>query len=227
MAAIEGGQSLLVADVGLAAAMGLHTVNKPAAHGNQGHYRLAAKTGTIAAALAADAQLFTWRWSDISRLCIVTRVKAQFQALTPFTAATLTDFGFNLHKVTSVSAGGGGTAITAFSKMRSTMATSLLAASGTDVRIATTAALTSLTTIDANPLAASIGDCQRVNPAAGTEEVVPNVPILDFAPDIASGESPLVLSTLEGFCISNRTVWPVAGTGILLVEVAWLEATLY
>lgn len=203
----------------------LHTVNKPAGYAALGHYRLAVNTGTVAATLAAAGQIFTFRWSDVTRLCVVTRLKVSFQCLTPFTANTLTDFGFNLHKVTGVSAGAGGTAITAFSKMRSTMATSLLAA--TDVRIATTAALTALSTIDANPIAASVGDCQRVNPVAATEEVIPNDPTLLFQPDIASGEHPLVLSTLEGLCVANRAVWPAAGTGIFLVEMSWAEVTAY
>lgn len=225
MAVIEGGVSGALAGVGLETESGQHVTAKPTPWGALGHYRLAATSGTIAAALAASGQLFTWRWTDATRLCVIQRVKLSFQPLTLFTAATLTDFGFGMFKVTAVSAGAGGTAITAFPKMRTSMATSLLGA--TDVRIATTAALTSLTTVDATPLAQSLGDSQRVNPLGGTEEQRVNDPTLLFEPNVGSGHYPLVLGQNEGFIIQNRTVWPAAGTGIVQVEVSWAEVTAY
>lgn len=223
MAIIEGGASGLLMGVGIQAGSPGHVALKPTPHSTLGHYRLAATSGTIAAALAANAQLFTFRWTDATRLCVVSRVKLSFQCLTAFTAATLTDFGFDMLKATSISAGGGGTAITAFSKLRSTMGSSLLSA--TDVRIATTAALTALTTLDGSAIAQSIGDPQRVNPAAGTEEQRVNDPTLLFEADMGRGEHPLVLSQNEGFVLRNRTVWPAAGTGIVQVEVSWCETT--
>lgn len=228
MAVIEGGTSASVAEVGVGAGLPLHTVNRVIPYGALGHYRMAATTGTIAAALAASGQLFYVRWTDATRLMVLTRLKASFQCLTPFTAGTLTDFGFDLHKATSVSAGGGGTDLgtSAKTKMRTAMGTSLLDSSGS-VRIATTAALTALTTLDALPIAQSLGDTQTVNPAAGTEEAIVNDPTLLFQPDIASGECPLILVQNEGFVIRNRTVWPAAGTGILQVEMSWAEVTAY
>jgi hypothetical protein len=224
MAIIETGSGSTQATVGAVAGMPLHVASKPVPHGALGHFRMAVTSGTIAAALAASAQLFTFRWTHATNLCVIHRVTARFQPLTLFTAATLTDFGFDLKKATSVSAGGGGTAVLP-SKMRSTMASSLLASG--DARIATTAALTALTTLDTNAIAASVGDTQRVNPAAATEEQNVNNPTLDYWPDVASGEHPLVLSQNEGFVIANRTVWPAAGTGIIQVEMAWAEVTAY
>lgn len=225
MAVIDGGASAALAGVGAETGSPLHIVGKPCPYGAQGHYALAQTTGTIAAALVASAQLFTWRWTDATRFCVVTSVEASFQALTLFTPATLVDFGFDLFRVTAVSAGGGGTAIASFSKLRASMANSLLGA--TDVRIATTAALTALTTLDGNPIAQSLGDPQRVNPAAATEEQRVNDPTLIWKPDIGGGEHPLVLSQNEGFVIRNRAVWPAAGTGILQVRVRWAEVTAY
>ncbi len=228
MAIIEGGVSAALAGVGAESASPLHFTAKPIPHGALGHYRVAATTGTLAAALAASAQLFYLRWTDATRFCVVTRFRAQFQPLTAFTAATLVDFGFDLHKATAVSAGGGGTDLGASVKtrMRTSMGASLLDAAGL-MRISTTAALTALTTLDALPIAQSLGDQQRVNPAAGTEEQRVNDPTLIYQPDIASGEYPLVLAQNEGLVLRNRSVWPAAGTGIVQVEISWAEVTAY
>lgn len=228
MAVIEGGVSGALAGVGAESGAALHVQTKPATHGSLGHYRVAATTGTLAAALAASSQLFYLRWTDATRLCVITYFRAQYQTLTLHTGATLVDFGFDLHKATAVSAGGGGTDLGALvkPKMRASMGASLLDAAGL-MRVSTTAALTALTTLDALPIAQSLGDPQRVNPAAGTEEQRVNDPTLIFRPDAAIGEHPLVLSQNEGLVLRNRTVWPVAGTGIVQIEIAWSEVTAY
>jgi hypothetical protein len=219
MAVIEGGTTGSLAQ---------HVTIKPLPHGSLGHYRYAGTTGTIAAALAALGQIFYVRWVDATRFFVLHKLQVRFQALTPFTAGTLTDFGFDLVKVTAVSAGGGGTDVGTLVKtrMRSTMGASLLDATGL-VRIASTAALTALTTVDATSIAQSLGDAQRVNPAAATEEAIVNDPTLTYIADMANGEYPLVLAQNEGLVVRNRTVWPVAGTGIFQVEMVWSEVTAF
>ena len=229
MAVIEGGTSLALVGVGAEASSPLHTTGKPIPHGALGHYRIASTTGTMAAALAAGGQVFYLRWTDATRFCVITSFKASFQTLTPFTAATLTDFGFDLFKATSVSAGGVGTDLGALVKtrMRTTgMGASLLDAAGL-MRISSTAALTALTTLDATAIAQSVGDPNTTNPAGGTEEPRVNDPTLLFKPDVASGEHPLVLGQNEGLVLRNRTVWPAAGTGVVQIELAWAEVTAY
>lgn len=224
MSAIKGYTSGGYVDTGAASrANALHVGSSYLPYGVLGHYRLSLTTGTIAAALAASAQLMTLRWTHASRLFVLLGLEARFQTLTPFTGGTLTDFGFDLYRATSVSAGGGGTAITAFPRMRTSMGASSLAA--TDLRIASTAALTSLTTLDGQPIASSLGDTQTVNPAAGTEEQRVNDPTLIYRPRMSDGEHPLTLATNEGITVANRTVWPAAGTGILQVDVSWAEVT--
>lgn len=228
MAVIEGGSSGNLVEVGAAAAAGQHVILKPTDAGALGHYRIAATTGTIAAALAANGQIFYVRWTDATRLMVISRVKVSFQALTLFTAATLTDFGFDLIKATAVSAGGGGTDLGAIAKpkMRTGMAASLLDTAGL-MRISTTAALTALTTLDGASIAQSIGDPQRVNPAAATEEQRVNDPTLLFEANIGRGEHPIVLAQNEGLVVRNRAVWPAAGTGVFQVQMAWSEVTAY
>lgn len=229
MAVLEGGSSAALAGVGAETSSPLHVVCKPTPHGVLGHYRLAATTGTLAAALAASAQLFYLRWTDATRLCVITYFRAQFQTLTPFTAATLTDFGFDLHKATAINnpaAAGTDLGTSVKTRMRTSMAASLLDVSAS-MRIATTATLNALSTLDALPIAQSLGDAQSVNPAAGTEEQRVNDPTLIFKPDVASGEHPLVLAQNEGLVLRNRTIWPAAGTGIVQIEIAWSEVTAY
>lgn len=227
MAVFEGGTSASLAEVGDAAALALHVTNKPIPT-SLGHYRYAGTTGTMAAVLAASAQVFYVRWTDATRFLVLHRFAARFQTLTAFTAATLTDFGFDLYKATAVSAGGGGTDVGAQikTKMRSSMSASLLDTAGL-VRLSTTAALTALTTLDATPIAASVGDPNLTNPAGGTEEPRVNDPTLLYDADLGHGDHPLVLSQNEGLVLRNRAVWPAAGTGIIQVEMVWSEVTAF
>jgi hypothetical protein len=226
MAVIEGGTSALLAEVGQnVASLPQHVSMRPLAHGSTlGCYRISATTGTIAAALAAGGQIFYVRWTDPTRFFVLHRLFCRFQALTLFTAATLTDFGFDVFKATSVSAGGGGTdlGVLVKTKMRSTMGASLLDATGL-MRISTTAALTAISTLDATAIAQSLGDPQRVNPAAATEEQRVNDPTLSLECKVHNGEYPLVLAQNEGLVVRNRTVWPAAGTGIFQIEMIWSE----
>lgn len=192
-----------------------------------GEYRISVVTGIIAAALAASAQLFQFKWTDATKLALITKLRARFIPLTPFTAATLTDHtSLDAVVARTYALGGGGTTLTLTgnnAKMRTSMATSLAT-----INVATTAALTAATTLDAQPFAQSIRKGNRVNPAAATEEVVmPSNDALEFYPTIDGGEFPLVLALNEGVVIRNRTVWPAAGTGVYLFEVNWKEVTSY
>lgn len=216
--------------VGSTPSVPLHVVNRIIPEGTGGHFKYAGITGTLPAALAALAQLFYVRWTSATKLFVLLKFQAQFQTLTAFTAATLTDFGFDLIKATAVSGGGGGTdlGLSAPSPMRTSFAgaTSLLGSTG-NFRIATAAALTALTTLDAYPFAQSLGKPQRANPASGTEEPTANPPTLVYYPDIGSGEAPLILAQNEGLVLRNRAAWPAAGTGIVSVQMAWAELDAY
>lgn len=207
----------------------LRVAPRPLGYSTFGHYHLAMTSGTIAAALAANAVVFSFRWGDSTRLAVVTRLFLRFQALTLFTPATLVDFGFDAYVGRSFSAshtGGTAAVITGDSmkKRQSTMGTTLL----TDARISSTAALAGGTvTADGNAFAASLGDPQRVNPAAATEEQRVNDPTLDWTAQVDIGEHPLVLKQNEGILLRNRAVWPAAGTGIVQVEIRWAEVASY
>lgn len=206
----------------------LRVTPRPVEQGSLGFYQLNMTSGTLAAALAASAQVFSMRWSDATRLMVVYSLGLKFQGLTPRTAATLTDFGFDafVARAFSVAASGGTAAVLTGNsfKTRTSQGTTLLA----DARIATTTALTAGTqTLDGNAFAGSLGVPQRVNPVAGTEEVISQSPELIWQPNISNGEGPLILAASEGLVIRNRTVWPAAGTGIVTVSVRWAEVSAY
>lgn len=222
-----GGNGGVVAEVDGTSFRALRTTARPIDQGSLGHYRVSVVTGTLAAALAANAQVFQFKWTDATRLAVITKIRTRFLPLTPFTAATLTDHtSFDAVVARSFAGGGGGTSLTLTgnnNKMRSSMGASLAA-----INVSTTAALTAATTLDAQPFCLSIRKGNRVNPAAATEEVImPAFDGLDFVSSIDAGEYPLVLAQNEGFVIRNRTVWPAAGTGILCAEVQWAEVTAY
>jgi len=230
MAVLESPTSGGVAEVGATAFAGLHVNAKPHAHGSLGHYGLSVVSGTLAAALAANAVVFSARWGDATRLCVINRVRTRFLPLTPFTAATLTDHtSFDAvigRTFTASHTGGTGLTLTTPSfKKRASMGATLF----TDIRMATTAALGGGTiTLDPHPFAQSIRKGNRTNIAAGTEEVImPTTDGLNMDYDVGSGQHPILLVQNEGIVIRNRTVWPAAGTGILLVEMDWSEVAAF
>jgi hypothetical protein len=204
----------------------MRTVNRPVDYGANGMYRVSVATGTLAAALAAAAQIFQFKWTDATKLAVIFRIQAQCLPLTLFTAATLTDHtSLDAFMVRSYAAGGGGTALTLTgnnAKLRTSMATSLAA-----INVSTTAALTAATTLDTQPFEQSLRKGNRVNPAAATEEVLMAAYDLNFSANVESGRHPLILAQNEGFVIRNRTVWPAAGTAVYTIQCEWAEVSAF
>jgi hypothetical protein len=93
-----------------------------------------------------------------------------------------------------------------------------------DLRIATTAALAGGAglVLDTAPFEQSLRKGARVNPAAATEENITDTYDIDFSV-VQQGRAPIILSQNEGILIRNRTVWPAAGTGVLIVAMDWVE----
>jgi hypothetical protein len=227
------GNGGVIADVDGTTFRALKNTNRPMEFGANGHFQYSAVSGILPAALAAASVVFSFRWGDASKLAIVTGFRTRFLPLTLFTAATLTDHtSFDAFVGRSFSAshtGGTGATMTGNNqKKRTSMGTSLIATNG-DIRIATTAALGGGTvTLDAQPFSQSIRKGNRANPAAGTEETIqPSADGLNFNSDVSIGEHPIVLAQNEGVVVRNRTVWPAAGTGQLLVEIIWAEVSAY
>lgn len=228
-----------VAEVGAAAAKPIHVVTKPTDYGALGHYRAVLTTGTMAAGMATNGELLQMRWVDATRFGLITQVSVlEFRNIT--TAFAVGPYQFNVIRSTAWSADGtGGGAITVtdpqFQLRPPTMGASLFS---TGFRLATTAALGAGTkTLDTNPMGACFGNvgstpaiAEYFIPKGGGTSGTGGPGVDLFAPDIANGEHPLVLtsnggSTSEG--LSVRATVPATGTWIASFLVKWHEVTAY
>lgn len=215
----------------------------PAAPGGSityGQYRVATQTGVLAATLAAAAPVFVFYYkapapvagTRVALQAAISRIRARFQPLTPFTAGTLTDVGsFDAIAFRGAAAAPSTTLLTLTTnnaKMQTNMNTCNAVISVSTTAALATTGLPTTPTLDANAFAGMLRKANRTNPAAATEETIPPSDLdLTFYPDPAHFESPLILSNGEGFYIQNRTGWPAAGTGEVHVEVSWSEVSAY
>lgn len=199
---------------------------------NGGSYRIAMRSGTLAATLAANGLLFGFRWASSTHLAIIHRVRAQLWANLAFTAA-FNDMSLQMFQTRSFTVsdtGGSGNTTATVSgnnlKKRTSYATTQFATAGS-IQMAGTAVISGGTgTDDAHACAFSwVGKPNNVNVAAGTEFLdSQGLCLLDYEPDMASGVSPLIFAQNEGFRLRNGPiVWPAAGTGILTCMVDWSE----
>lgn len=225
MAIIEGATSGELVEVGQANAKPMHVVSKPQPSGSLGHYQLAVQTGAIGAGMAANGEIFQFRWTDSTRLCIINKISINGMfASTAFTAGGIT-LATAICRNWSAD-GTGGTALTLTgdnNQLRSSMGASLL---GT-ARIATTAALGAGTkTIDAQNIGMitthSSGGTGSATPIIGSI----HLPVMGlFECDIADGEHPIVLAANEGIII--RATVPATGVWTAGISIKWAELTAF
>lgn len=200
------------------------TENKPIDMQGLGAYSYGGFTGILPAALAANSEIFQFRWADATRLCVIRKIKFSACVSTTFFAAGV-PVQVDLIKSTGWTvAGTGGTAPTpaATLKKRTSMPSTLLAAG--DMRIATTAALGAGTkTLEANSLCA-IAAPGPITASLNGQIVAPGTVL--WQSEIADGEHPLILAQNEGFSIRSVAV-PGTGTWTAAVAVQWAECVSY
>lgn len=224
MAILIQGNGGTVAEVDGTSFRALRMTPRPVDHGSLGHYRYGGFTGILPAALGANSEIFQFRWTDATRLCVIQKIRISACVSTTFFAAGV-PVQIDLVKSTSWSAAGtGGTGVTpaALLKARTSMGSTLVASG--DIRIATTAALgagtktlegVSLNTLVApGPITASLNG-----------QIIPPGTVL-YEPDSGDGVHPLVLVQNEGFSIRSVAV-PGTGTWQAAVTVDWAEVTAY
>lgn len=217
------GNSGIVAEVDGAAGSAFRALrinSRPLDYGTLGHYRLAT-TVALVATQAANGTLFSFRWGDATRLCVISKLQVEVLQTAAATATIMPSFEVVLARSFSAS-DTIGTAITLTTnsmKRRTSMGTTLV----TDIRKSAVAAgLTAGTrTLDADPV------LQLLTQQAIT---TPNATIyrdgMDI--DVADGNHPFVFAQNEGFIIRGPTVvFGAAGTANLAVEVGWAEVTSY
>lgn len=195
----------------------LRTARRPMDYGALGSYAVTGRTGVMAAGLAANSEIFQLRWTDATRLCVITSVHCSGGGGIVAFAAGVTVMELLVARSWTV-AGSGGTAIslaTNNQKLRSSMGTSLV----NDVRVASTAALTAGTkTLDAQPMGSIVSS---VTATAGT----PLWPAAHLYEMIENDAHPIILAANEGIVV--RATVPATGTWTAAIDVTWMEMAAY
>jgi hypothetical protein len=221
------GFSGVVAEVDGASFRALRFTPRPTDYATFGHYKAAVVTGAMAAALAADSEILQFRWTDATRLAVITKITLDGMfATTAFAAGQIRIYATIARAFTGAGSGGNVLTITGNNqKMRTSMGTTLLG----ELRSASTAALGAGTkSLDSgsvgqvNTHSAQFGIATpvigAVGPACG-----PNVDL--FIPDSGAGEHPLVLAQNEGMVI--RATVPATGVWTLGMTIRWAEVAAF
>ncbi len=202
----------------------LRATARPMDHGALGSYTFGGFTGILPTALAANSEIFQFRWVDATRFAIINEVKISAVVSTTFFAAGV-PVQIDLVKSTGWSAAGtGGTGLTpaALLKKRTAMGSTLLATG--DARIATTAALGAGTkTLEGSSLAV-LAAAGPITASLNGEIIAPGTIL--FRAEAGDGQHPLVLTTNEGFSVRSVAV-PGTGTWTAAIQVDWTEVTAY
>ena len=185
--------------------------HRPLDVGALGSYKKAMVSGTMAAALAANSPVFSFRTGATNPWYLIRRVVFSMGDLAAFTAGFVTINMFVARSFSASDTGGtAGTLTGNNGKMRTTFATTGIA----DFRIASTATLTAGTrTKDADPFATIATSV----PATAGQAIIPMTNLYSCL----QGERPLELAASEGFVI-EATV-PATGTWQFGVSVEWDE----
>lgn len=173
--------------------------------------RVSAFSGVMAAGLAADSELFHFRWTSSTQRAIVLEVSlSAANDGTAFAAGTAL---FSVMKVENWSAdGSGGSAITLTGntgKMNSVISSQALPT----LRIASTAALTAGTKTELLRVGSATGG---VVATAGAVVLPPTT----LYADVITGLQPILLASQEGFTVKGTV--PATGTWKFNVNVSYL-----
>jgi len=218
-------QAAQVGQVGMAAGtvfVPQHVASGPLPVGTGGAFRLSMVTGTLAAAIAANSELFQFRYvTGASRVCLVHGIGVSAARNVAATAAALLSLRATIARAWTID-GTGGTAATLTGnnqKLRTSFTTSEVVSA----RCATTAALGAGTkTLDAQ-------DIGGVSYSVGTAAITADsdltlIPWTNLLGEFVGGLAwPLVLATQEGFVVRTGIIQPATMTWALTVVVAWSE----
>jgi len=229
VAVIEGGVSGELSGVGNQVFVPEHVASGPMSIGNGGGYRLAMTSGTIAAALAANSELFQFRYvTAASRVALIFGITVGAGAIVA-PAVGVTPVNMQLRAAIArawTADGSGGTAAnltTNNQKLRSAFATSEVSSA----RMATTAALGIGTkTLDAQDMG-SVLTSTYFDLAASDVDLTLVKPTNLLGEFAASLGFPLVLANQEGFVVRSGLVMPATLTWNLIVNVLWSEVNAF
>ena len=221
MAIIQSGAnstSLMSVDATFAAA---HMTLRPPEQ--TGSYQIAALSGAVTG-VGAGSPVFSMRWAPgTGALCLINNVTISATVTTGFTAQQELEYALFVARGFTVSDAAGTQVIMSGNnqKLRTSMNTSLIA-SGGDMRISSTVALTAGTrTLDSQPLNANSFMAIAATASSAISNV--NIPLFDRYP----GEYPIVLANNEGIVVNNLLAMGAAGVVRLVVSVSWTEVATY
>lgn len=224
MAVIESGASTDLATVE-ATFKALRVSMRPLEYATLGQYQVSAQSGAIAAALGAGSTIFSCRWTDATRLCVLQKLSLTGMRATTAFAAGVIDITATIAR-SFLAPDSGQTAIslvTNNNKLRTNMGTSLMG----DMRISNTGAITAGTrTLDGNAFGTITS-----HSSGGTGSATPIIgnlflPINDlFEQDTADGEHPIVLAQNEGIVV--RATVPGTGVWNFGITMKWAEVAAY
>lgn len=209
---------------GTPAWMPLHVTSGPLSVGNGGAYRLGMTSGTIAASLGANSELFQFRYvTAASRVCLVHGIAISAGEIVSQAVSTVVNATIRATIARAwTAAGTGGTRATLTTnnqKLRTSHATSEV----NDIGMATTAALTAGTkTLDAQDIGSLAVAYQTGSAVADSSRVI--FPKTNLLGEFIGGMAfPLVLANQEGFVVRTGAAMPATMTWNLTVDVLWSE----
>jgi len=170
---------------------------------------------------AANGTLFSFRWGDATRFCVLQKLRLEIMQTAAATATIMPSYqAFIARSFTASDSAGTAITITGNNmKKRTTMGTTLV----TDIRKSAVAAgLTAGTrTLDAEPIIELATNSTITTPNAITYRK-------ELEMDAGDGIHPYVFAQNEGFIVRGPTVvFGAAGTANLLVDLAWAEVAAY
>lgn len=207
-----------VAEVDGTSYRALRVTERPADVGSLGHYRLSS-TIALVATQAANGTLFSFRWTDATRLCSIQEIRLECQQTAAATATIAPAFEvFAARSFTVADSAGTALTLTGNSfKKRTSFGTTLV----NDIRKSSAAAgLTAGTrTLDADAIL-----------QMGTVQTITNINTTTYVKQVGvdPNDHPFILATNEGIIVRGPTVvFGAAGTANLIVDIDWFEIAAY
>lgn len=179
-------------------------------HDALGAFHLEAITGALAATIAADAPLFSFRNPDAAKKIIINEINVGVVVLSNITTSVLMEIEAIIARSWTV-ADSAGNVVTP-NKAEVTLDGSIA-----DIRIGSTTSLTAGTrTLDAQGIGMLFGISGTTAPVVPLQKTNLYRPVLGASHQIVLGNN-------EGIIIRDHIAGPASGTWALLVEVDWSE----
>jgi hypothetical protein len=187
-----------------------------------GHYELELTTGGYGG-LAVGTPLFSMRWTDATRLCVISNCRVSVQTTSPFTISQVTSRELVIARSWTVSdTGGAAVVLTGSALKKRTSAASTLFATG-DIRFHSGAIVPGTRVVEANVIGQALGFS-----IGGFEaRLGMDIDRTDLLLDSGGHDHPIVLAQNEGVIVQVGTLLGTGGAQKTTVKIAWAEVAAY